>query len=183
LWHPSLASQARSQLCKIHSWSARAPQKLSEFCNQPGVHLWYQTDLPLASTTSDVIGWSWILPGPTQGRSWFLLSTGCDRGRYYGVAHGTGLIPNETQFPRRTLGACLALNYCSLHKQRLKTNSRQPPSRRPRARETAVTSCPCPWAWVGAWCCPRPCGRCRRCCPSASSAACSTRTCRRAAGS
>ena len=41
------------------------------------------------------------------GRSCCLLSSGCDRGIYYRVAHGTALIPNETQFPCRTLVACL----------------------------------------------------------------------------
>jgi hypothetical protein len=41
------------------------------------------------------------------GRSWFLLSSGCDRSRYYRVAHGTALIPNETQLPCRALVACL----------------------------------------------------------------------------
>ena len=49
-------------------------------------------------------------PGPTEfdtGRSWFLLSCGCNRSRYYRVAHGAGPIPNETQFRCRTLGACL----------------------------------------------------------------------------
>ena len=39
--------------------------------------------------------------------SWFLLSSECDQSRYYRVAHGTALIPNETQFPCRTLVACL----------------------------------------------------------------------------
>ena len=42
------------------------------------------------------------LLGLTQGRSWILLSPGCNS-RYYRVAHGTGVIPNETQFPCRTL--------------------------------------------------------------------------------
>ena len=49
--------------------------------------------------------------GPTgsdTGRSWFLLSSGCDRSRYYRVPHGTGPIPNDTPFPCRTLVACLA---------------------------------------------------------------------------
>ena len=49
--------------------------------------------------------------GPTgsdTGRSCFLLSPGCDRGRYYRVTHGTGLIPNETLFP--CLVACLHIN-------------------------------------------------------------------------
>ena len=49
-------------------------------------------------------------PGPTEsdmGRSWFLLSPGCDGSRYYCVTHGTGQIPNETQFSCRTLVACL----------------------------------------------------------------------------
>ena len=49
-------------------------------------------------------------PGPTEsdtGRRWFLLISGCDRSRYYRVAHGTGLIPNEIRFPCRTLVACL----------------------------------------------------------------------------
>ena len=47
---------------------------------------------------------------PTEsdtGRSWFLLSSGCDTSRYYRVTHGAGLIPNEIQFPCRTLVACL----------------------------------------------------------------------------
>ena len=51
--------------------------------------------------------------GPTgadTGRSCFLLSCGSDRGRYYRVTHGTGPIPNETQFPCRTLGACLVVS-------------------------------------------------------------------------
>ena len=46
--------------------------------------------------------------GPTgsgTGRSLFLLSSGCDRSRYYRVAHGTGPIPTETQFLCRTLVA------------------------------------------------------------------------------
>ena len=43
------------------------------------------------------------------GCNWFLLSVGCNSGRYDRVAHGTGLIPNETQFPCRTLVACLVL--------------------------------------------------------------------------
>ena len=49
-------------------------------------------------------------PGPTgsnTGRSWFLLSSGCDSSGYYSVAHGMGLSPNDTQFPCRTLVACL----------------------------------------------------------------------------
>ena len=33
-------------------------------------------DLSLASASSHVIGWSWVLLGPTQGHSWFLLSAG-----------------------------------------------------------------------------------------------------------
>ena len=40
--------------------------------------------------------------GPTGSdtrHSWFLLSLGCNRSRYYCAPHGTGLIPNETQFP------------------------------------------------------------------------------------
>ena len=48
-------------------------------------------------------------PGPTEfdtGRSRFLLSCGCNRSRYYRVAHGAGPIPNETQFRCRTIGAC-----------------------------------------------------------------------------
>ena len=51
--------------------------------------------------------------GPTgsgTGRSCFLLSPGCDRSRRYRAAHGTGLIPNETQFPCRTLVPCLVKN-------------------------------------------------------------------------
>ena len=46
--------------------------------------------------------------GPTEsdtGCGWFLLSSGCDRSRYYRVTHGTALIPNETQLPCRTLVA------------------------------------------------------------------------------
>ena len=52
-----------------------------------------------------------IPPGSDTGRSWFLLSSGCDGSRYYGVAHGTRLIPNEIQFPCRTLVACLAIKH------------------------------------------------------------------------
>jgi len=46
--------------------------------------------------------------GPTgsdTGRSWFQLSSACDSSRYYRAAHGTALIPTETQFPCRTLVA------------------------------------------------------------------------------
>ena len=39
-----------------------------------------------------------------KGRSLFLLSPGCDRNGYYRAAHGMGSIPNEIQFPCRTLG-------------------------------------------------------------------------------
>ena len=49
-------------------------------------------------------------PGPTKsdtGRGSFLLSFGLDRSGYYSVACSTGLIPNETQFPCRTLVACV----------------------------------------------------------------------------
>ena len=47
--------------------------------------------------------------GPTgsdTGHSWSLLSSGCDRSRYYRVAQGTRLIPNNIHF-HRTLVACL----------------------------------------------------------------------------
>ena len=42
------------------------------------------------------------------GCSRFLLSSGRGWGEYYRVAHGTGLMPNETQIPCRALVACLA---------------------------------------------------------------------------
>ena len=47
---------------------------------------------------------------PTEsdtGRGSLLLSSSCDRSGYYWAAHGAGLIPTETQFPCRTLAACL----------------------------------------------------------------------------
>ena len=50
---------------------------------------------------------SWISLRQTWGASLFLLSFGCDGSRYYRVVHGTALIPNKTQFPCRTLAACL----------------------------------------------------------------------------
>ena len=49
-------------------------------------------------------------PGPTgsgTGRSWFLLSPGCDGSRFYRVTRGTGLIPDESQSRCRTLVARL----------------------------------------------------------------------------
>ena len=46
---------------------------------------------------------------PSAGCNRFLLSSGCEWGRYYRVAHSTGLIPNENQISCRTLVACLAL--------------------------------------------------------------------------
>ena len=52
--------------------------------------------------------------GPTESCtwcSWSLLSFGCDSSGYYRVAHGTGLSPNETQSPCRTLVACLFQKY------------------------------------------------------------------------
>ena len=48
--------------------------------------------------------------GPTEpcnGCNRFLLSSGCEWGEYYQVAHSTGLIPNENQISCRTLVACL----------------------------------------------------------------------------
>ena len=45
--------------------------------------------------------------GSNTGHSWFLLSSGCDRRRYYSVTQGTGPIPNETQLPCQTLLAGL----------------------------------------------------------------------------
>jgi len=47
------------------------------------------------------------LTGPDRGCRLFLLSFGCDGSGYYRMAHGTALIPNETQCPCRTLVACL----------------------------------------------------------------------------
>ena len=47
---------------------------------------------------------------PTESCAWcslFLLSFGCDSSGHRCVAHGTGLIPNETRCPCRTLVACL----------------------------------------------------------------------------
>ena len=61
-------------------------------------------------------------PGPTAsntGRSRFLLSSACDGGGYYRVARGTGLIPNETQFPCRTLVACLMVTFVFAGRPRL----------------------------------------------------------------
>ena len=48
--------------------------------------------------------------GSHTERSWFLLSSGCDGSRYYQVAHGTGQIPNETQFRCWILVACLMMS-------------------------------------------------------------------------
>ena len=48
--------------------------------------------------------------GPTEpdtGRGWFLLNSGFNESGYYQAACGVGLIPTETQFPCRTLAACL----------------------------------------------------------------------------
>ena len=39
----------------------------------------------------------------------FLLSSGCEWGKYYRVTHSTGPIPNQTQIPCRALVACLVL--------------------------------------------------------------------------
>ena len=36
-----------------------------------------------------------------------IVSCGCDSGRYYRVAHGTWLVPNDTQSPCRVPVACL----------------------------------------------------------------------------
>ena len=47
--------------------------------------------------------------GPTEpctGCDRALLSSGCQWGEYYRVAHGTGPAPTETQSPRRTPVAC-----------------------------------------------------------------------------
>ena len=54
------------------------------------------TDLPPVPARSRVINRSCIPLIRDTGRSWFLLSSGCGRNRYYRGAHGTGLIPNET---------------------------------------------------------------------------------------
>ena len=64
-------------------------------------------DLALASAGSDVIRRDLDLTASDRGCDLFLLSCGCDSTRYYRVAHGTGLIPNEIQSPCRTLVACL----------------------------------------------------------------------------
>ena len=48
--------------------------------------------------------------GPTEpdtGRGWFLLTSGFTGSGSHRAARGAGLIPNETQFPRRALAACL----------------------------------------------------------------------------
>ena len=54
--------------------------------------------------------------GPTEpctGCNRFLLSSGCGWGKYYRVAHSTGLIPNETQIPCRTPAACLERHHAT----------------------------------------------------------------------
>ena len=45
--------------------------------------------------------------GPCTGFNRFLLSSGCEWGEYYSMAHSAGLIPNKTQIPCRALVACL----------------------------------------------------------------------------
>ena len=53
---------------------------------------------------------SWISLRQTWGCDLILLGSGCDGSGYYRVVHGIALIPNETQFPCRTLVACLVLD-------------------------------------------------------------------------
>jgi len=71
------------------------------------------SDFPLVSALSGVTNRSWILLirtcrcGHMIRCSLFLLSSRCDQNGYYRVAHGTGVVPNEIQFPCRTLVACL----------------------------------------------------------------------------
>ena len=84
---------------------------LASICKTHSHHPWPQQGrfIRLATSVRQVTR-DQMDPGPTEldtGRSWFLLSSGGDISRYYRVAHGTGLIPNETQFPCRTLVACL----------------------------------------------------------------------------
>ena len=69
-------------------------------------------DLVLASARPDVIGRELDLTALDTGCDLFPLSCGCNSGGYYRVAHGTGLIPEETQFPYRTLVARLIHAKC-----------------------------------------------------------------------
>ena len=90
-------------------------------------------------------------PGPTgsdTGRSWFLLSSGCDGSRYYRVAHGTGPIPNEIQFPCRTRVACLVPPLC-MHPTLLNNVHRRDwGGRWPHTHTRALTTEP-PCGWGG----------------------------------
>ena len=54
---------------------------------------------------------------------------GGDRGGYYRVAHGTGLNANGTQFPCRTLVACLVLSCKQSHKEERIAVPKNGPSR------------------------------------------------------
>ena len=77
-------------------------------CVRPGERgrrVWVRLAAGLRQVRRDQMGL-----GPTgydTGRSWFLLSSGCDRSGYCRVAHGARLIPNNTQYHCRTLVACL----------------------------------------------------------------------------
>ena len=57
------------------------------------------TDLPLASARSHVIGWSWVLLRPTQGRSWFLLSPGATGADFTEWQMGQRWFPTKPSSP------------------------------------------------------------------------------------
>ena len=68
------------------------------------------SDLPLASSRSDVTRRVWLEPTESEmGCSWLQADAQCNSGRYYSVARDTGhgTEPYKNQFTRRKLAPCL----------------------------------------------------------------------------